>query len=128
MSVPLHAAPKVMTLSREEMRSRALAFAKYWKAATPREEADAKTFLDEFFEVFGRERKLIAAHPASSLADLYDPRSMPPNLRAAHNALDRVAHLFRLYEQLTAPLAPDPKAAKPAKTPKFPKAKSTPAA
>lgn len=62
MSAPISAAPKVMTLSREEMRSRALAFAKEWKKAQPREEADAKTFLDEFFAVFGRERKHIAAH------------------------------------------------------------------
>ena len=55
-----------------------------------------------------------ARYPESSLADLYDPLTMPPDLRAAHEANDRavlaayglapdtpepeiVAHLFRLY-------------------------------
>jgi len=59
----------------------------------------------------------------NTLADLYDPLSMPPELVRAHAALDRavekcyrpeqfhsdrerVEHLFRLYEQLTAPLLP----------------------
>jgi hypothetical protein len=62
-----------------------------------------------------------AAHPGATLADLYDPDLMPPNLRAAHTALDRavdrlyrpagfasdrerVEHLFQLYEGLVAPL------------------------
>lgn len=64
-----------------------------------------------------------AAYPDSSLADLYDPRSMPPNLTRAHQQLDkavdaaygktkfnteaeRVAFLFELYQQYTAPTAP----------------------
>jgi hypothetical protein len=59
----------------------------------------------------------------STLADLYDPNTMPPELHRAHTELDRavercyrsetfrsdrerVEHLFRLYEQLTAPLLP----------------------
>jgi hypothetical protein len=59
-----------------------------------------------------------AAHPESSLADLYDPVAMPPDLRKAHQALDRavdaaygkkgftsdaerVAFLFELYQQYT---------------------------
>ena len=59
-----------------------------------------------------------AAHSNAILADLYDPDLMPPNLRKAHQALDkavdrlyrpggfnserkRLAHLFVLYEQLT---------------------------
>jgi hypothetical protein len=59
-----------------------------------------------------------AAHPGASLADLYDPLSMPPNLVKAHHALDkavdaaygykaaatdaaRVAFLFGRYQQLT---------------------------
>jgi hypothetical protein len=62
-----------------------------------------------------------AAHPTSSLADLYDPDTMPGNLRKAHNALDlavdrlyrpapfasdrdRVEHLFGRYEALVNPL------------------------
>ena len=62
-----------------------------------------------------------AAWPTSTLADLYDPDLMPPNLRKAHQVLDvavdrlyrkapfasereRVEHLFGLYEKLVAPL------------------------
>ena len=58
-----------------------------------------------------------AAHPDSSLADLYDPLTMPADLRAAHEANDRavlaayglapntpepeiVAHLFGLYANM----------------------------
>jgi hypothetical protein len=68
-----------------------------------------------------------AAHPGATLADLYDPDLMPPDLRRAHRALDRavdrlyrpqgfssdrerVEHLFALYEAMVAPLlAPGPK-------------------
>lgn len=59
-----------------------------------------------------------ANHPSSSLADLYHPTTMPPDLRKAHEALDkavdacyrkeafksereRVEHLFGLYRKLT---------------------------
>ena len=65
-------------------------------------------------------------YPASTLADLYDPVTMPPALAKAHEQLDRavdrcyrkdpflhdrqrVEHLFALYEQLTAPLAVEKK-------------------
>jgi hypothetical protein len=61
------------------------------------------------------------AHPKATLADLYDPLLMPPDLRKAHKALDlavdrfyrpapfasdreRVEHLFMLYEKLVQPL------------------------
>ena len=46
------------TLSREEMRSRALAFATAW-AGPQREETEAKSFLDQFFVIFGRERRAV---------------------------------------------------------------------
>ena len=59
-----------------------------------------------------------ANHPNDSLADLYDPLTMPSDLRKAHQANDKavlrayglstkateseiVAHLFKMYEQLT---------------------------
>ena len=62
-----------------------------------------------------------AAHPDATLANLYDPDLMPPDLRRAHQALDRavdrlyrckgfatererVEHLFMLYEKMRAPL------------------------
>ena len=61
------------------------------------------------------------AWPRSSLADLYDPDTMPGNLRKAHRALDkavdrlyrkkpfdsdrdRAEHLFGLYEKLIEPM------------------------
>ena len=60
-------------------------------------------------------------YPDSSLADLYDPLTMPPDLVKAHNALDRAVdkcyrgkaftseierleYLFMLYKQYTEPL------------------------
>ena len=69
-----------------------------------------------------------AAHPEASLADLYDPVAMPPDLRRAHQALDkavdaaygkknfssdaeRVAFLFELYHKYTS-LLPTPEAHK----------------
>jgi hypothetical protein len=62
-----------------------------------------------------------AMHPTATLADLYDPLTMPPNLRKAHDVLDkavdrcyratpfksereRVEHLFGLNQSLLAPL------------------------
>ena len=36
-----------------------------------------------------------AAHPDATLSDLYDPDLMPPNLRRAHQSLDRAVD--RLY-------------------------------
>ena len=67
-----------------------------------------------------------AAHPGATLADLYDPDLMPPNLRRAHQALDRavdrlyrrtgfsseherVEYLFMLYEKMRLPLEADMK-------------------
>ena len=63
-----------------------------------------------------------AAHAGATLAELYDPELMPPNLRRAHRALDRavdrlyrrkrfssererVEYLFALYERMQVPLA-----------------------
>jgi len=69
-----------------------------------------------------------ANHPSASLADLYDPVAMPPDLRKAHQTLDkavdvaygkkgfisdaeRVAFLFELYHKYTS-LLPVPKVQK----------------
>ncbi len=81
-------------------------------------EADAQAVLDAR-----------ANYPKSSLADLYDPLSMPAPLVKAHAKLDRavdrcyrgqkfqsdrerVEHLFALYEKLTAPLVAEKKTKK----------------
>ncbi|MCY4305697.1 MAG: hypothetical protein OXC62_13115 [Aestuariivita sp.] len=69
--------------------------------------------------------KARAAHKNATLADLYDPVSMPPNLRKAHQALDRtvdrlyrrsgfktererIEHLLMLYERMYTPLTTCP--------------------
>ncbi len=84
-----------------------------------------------------------AAHPESSLADLYDPVTMPPDLVKAHQKLDsavdaayyaahaadgakktwrndaeRVAFLFTLYQKFTTLLPSDAPRAKPPKAAK----------
>jgi len=69
------------------------------------------------------------AHSGETLAALYDPDTMPPNLRKAHQALDeavdklyrkepfrtdreRVEFLLARYEALRSPLIPQPKSPK----------------
>lgn len=66
-----------------------------------------------------------ANYPDASLADLYDPDTMPADLRRAHQANDkavdklyrraafksereRIEHLFQLYEKMTDPLLAEP--------------------
>ena len=49
-----------MPLSWNEIRDRATAFAVEWKH-TKDEDADAKSFLDAFFEVFGVQRRKVAS-------------------------------------------------------------------
>lgn len=59
-----------MTLSWNEIKDRALKFSKEW-ADTHNEEADAKPFLDEFFNVFGITRRKIGTfeHRVKKLDD-----------------------------------------------------------
>jgi len=59
-----------MTLSWNEIKDRALNFSKEWENTT-REEADAKPFLDEFFNVFGITRRKIGTfeHKVKKLSD-----------------------------------------------------------
>src|ERR1039457_1526286 len=49
-----------MALSWNEIKSRALAFSREWEDETS-EDAEAKTFLDEFFNVFGISRKRVGS-------------------------------------------------------------------
>src|SRR3546814_18385977 len=81
-----------------------------WPDATPAQRAKIETLAQAVLDAR-------AAHPTSSLADLYDPDTMPGNLRKAHAALDvavdklyrpapfasdrdRVEHLFGRSEAL----------------------------
>lgn len=89
----------------------------------PELNAKSKAKLDELAQAILDAR---AAHPNATLADLYDPITMPANLRKAHQANDkyvdslyrktgfasdreRVEHLFGLYETLTQSLLAKPK-------------------
>ena len=85
-----------------------------WPDATPAQRAKVEALAQAVLDAR-------AAHPTSSLADLYDPDTMPADLRRAHHALDlavdrlyrtapfasdrdRVEHLFGRYEALVNPL------------------------
>ncbi|GGY91342.1 DNA methyltransferase [Novosphingobium colocasiae] len=85
-----------------------------WPDATPAQRAKVEVLAQAVLDAR-------AAHPTSSLADLYDPDTMPANLRKAHAALDaavdrlyrpapfasdreRVEHLFGRYEAMVNPL------------------------
>jgi type II restriction/modification system DNA methylase subunit YeeA len=59
-----------MVLSWNEIKDRALKFSKEWKDTTS-EEADAKSFLDAFFDVFGITRKKVGTfeHKVKKLSD-----------------------------------------------------------
>lgn len=86
-----------------------------WPDATPVQRAKVEALAQGVLDAR-------AAHPTASLADLYDPDTMPAGLRRAHHALDlavdrlyraapfasdrdRVEHLFGRYEALVNPLA-----------------------
>jgi N-6 DNA Methylase len=85
-----------------------------WPEATPAQRSKIETLAQAVLDARSN-------HPTSSLADLYDPDTMPGNLRKAHAALDsavdklyraapfasdrdRVEHLFGRYEALVNPL------------------------
>lgn len=85
-----------------------------WPDATPAQREKVESLAQAVLDAR-------AAHPTSSLADLYDPDTMSANLRRAHAALDqavdrlyrpapfasdrdRVEHLFGRYEALVNPL------------------------
>ena len=84
---------------------------------TPQEDADMSKMEALAQDVLDAR----ATHPDSTLADLYDPDIMPPNLRQAHRRLDRTVDrlytrkgftsereriecLFMLYDKMRSPL------------------------
>lgn len=72
-----------MPLSWNEIKHRAIAFSKEWKEET-REEAEAKSFWDAFFHVFGQQRRHVASYeePVKKLSgdwgfiDLFWPKTL----------------------------------------------------
>ena len=110
-----------MSISWSEIHTRALEFSKRWADASS-ERKEATPFWVDFFHIFDITNKRVAIfeHPAT-LADLYDPTTMPEPLLRAHQLLDvavdkayaqtcggaasyktdadRVAFLFMLYQR-----------------------------
>ena len=91
-----------------------------WPNPTPKQRARVE---EKARAVLAAREPHLPPRGMSTLADLYDPLTMPAALAKAHADLDqavekcyrpepfqsdreRVEHLFRLYEQLTAPLLP----------------------
>jgi len=87
-----------------------------WPEPTDKQRATIETAAQGVLDARG-------LYPDSTLADLYDPLTMPPGLTRAHQTLDkavdaaygvkgfaseaeRVAFLFERYRALTAPMLP----------------------
>jgi hypothetical protein len=99
-----------MPLSWNEIRSNAFAFSKEWKNAS-REDADAKSFWDDFFRIFGLMRRHVASfeEPVKSLKGTYgfidlfwkgvlivEHKSLGRNLSKAHTqAMEYIQSLQR---------------------------------
>ena len=101
-----------MTLSWNEIKDRALHFSKEWADAS-NEEADAKPFLIEFFEVFGISRKRVSTfeHKVKKLDDsngyidllwkgtiLIEMKSRGKNLDKAYQQAIDYTHGLKEYE------------------------------
>jgi len=101
-----------MTLSWNEIKDRALQFSKEW-AGTSNEEADAKPFLDAFFDVFGISRRKIGTfeHRVKKLDDgngyidllwkgviLIEMKSRGKNLDKAYQQAKEYTHGLKQHE------------------------------
>ena len=95
-----------MSLSWNEVRDRAIRFAREWAASTD-EERDKQSFWNAFFDVFGVPRRSVATFEHAVA-----------NARGSYGFLDLFWPGVLLYESLTAPLAPAEPAAKPKRTQK----------
>lgn len=81
-----------MPLSWNEIRNRAITFAREWSGVS-RERSEAQTFWNEFFNVFGVRRRTVAAfeEPVRNLGGAYDFIDLfwPGRLIAEHKSLGR---------------------------------------
>lgn len=85
-----------MPISWNEIRHNAVAFAKDW-ATVSREDAEAKTFWDEFFGVFGIKRRTVASfeEPVKNLSgnwsyiDLFWPATLLVEHKSRGKPLDK---------------------------------------
>ena len=81
-----------MPLSWNEIKHRAIAFSKEWKGET-REDAEAKSFRDALFHVFGTQRRTVASleEPVKKLSGdwAYIDLFWPGTLLAEHKSAGR---------------------------------------
>ena len=91
-----------MPLSRNEIKHRAIAFSKEWKGET-REDAEAKSFWDAFFNVFGIQRRTVASfeEPVKKLSgdwgyiDLFWPGTLLAEHKIAGKRVLRLALCYK---------------------------------
>ena len=85
-----------MALSWNEIRTRALAFSKEWENET-REDAEAKSFWDGFFDVFGITRRRVASfeefvkklNNKEGFIDLFWPGTLVVEHKSKGGSLDK---------------------------------------
>ncbi len=91
-----------MLLSWNEIKHRAIAFSKEWKGET-REDAEAKSFWDAFFNVFGIQRRTVASfeEPVKKLSgdwgyiDLFWPGTLLAEHKIAGKRVLRLALCYK---------------------------------
>jgi hypothetical protein len=85
-----------MPLSLAEIKQRAISFSKDWAEAS-RERAESQTFWNEFFQVFGRSRRLVASfeepvknlHGDAEFIDLFWPGTLIAEHKTRGRDLDK---------------------------------------
>src|SRR5436190_20558705 len=93
-----------MPISWNEIRQNAIAFSKEW-ADVSREDAEAKSFWDEFFGVFGIKRRTIASfeEPVKNLSgnwsyiDLFWPGTLIVEHKSRGKSLDKAGSQAMAY-------------------------------
>lgn len=108
-----------MSLNLKEIKTRELLFSKTWADCCNEDSSEQRSAIEQTAQGVLEARVQFAS---SSLADLYDPLTMPPAMLQAHQKLDtavvaayqpsggkksyasdaeRVAFLFELYQRIT---------------------------
>jgi hypothetical protein len=86
-------------LSWNEIKTRSLAFAKEWEHESS-EDAEAKSFWDDFFNVFGISHKRIASfeEPVKNSATNKNKPSKPLRKRCSMRVHNSLMHHWQIYK------------------------------
>ena len=96
------------TLSWNEIRQKAIQFSRDWKGVTS-ERAEAQTFWNSFFEVFGIRRRIVASfeEPVKSLSGSFDRidlfwkgRLLAEHKSAGENLIKAESQAFNYIQEL----------------------------